>query len=377
MNEKHRLFSPFKAGKLSLKNRIVMAPCTRSRAIDNLPNESIARYYAQRASAGLIISECISPSADGLTYPRIPGIFNQDQINGWQQVTEHVHNYGGLIFAQLNHFGRLGSSLSMPVKGRLVGVSDIAVKGKVWTDVAGLVNSETPTVLDGAGVKRVINDFAVAAKNCITAGFDGIEIHGANGYLIEQFLNPHVNNRSDEYGGTIENRCRFTIEVVTAIVKEIGASRVGIRFSPYSELCELENYNGVPETYAYLSEQMNKLSLCYIHLVNPLSEPLDNTNKANAIADVHKIIRNRFSGLLILNGNFNASTAQLAIDQDQAELISFGRLFIANPDLPLRLEKDLELNAPNPDTFYTADEIGLTDYKFYERDVHQLNPSKM
>ncbi|HEX8608509.1 MAG TPA: alkene reductase, partial [Pedobacter sp.] len=229
-----KLFQPFTLGALQLKNHVVMAPMTRSRALNNLPNDLMATYYKQRAGAGLIITEGTSPSPEGLGYPRIPGAFSDEQVEGWKLVTSAVHQAGSKIFLQLMHTGRVGHVANLPEGYQVVGLSDLKAEGEIFTDKEGMQEHSIPVALDAAGIENLIIDFTKAAENAIEAGFDGVELHGANGYILEQSLNPVVNNRSDEYGGSIENRARLTLQIVKTIAGAIGADKIGIRISPYS-----------------------------------------------------------------------------------------------------------------------------------------------
>ena len=370
MNEpmRHELFSPFVSDVLPLKNRIVMAPLTRSRAIGNLPNELITEYYRQRTSAGLIISESIIPSPNGLTYPRIPGIFNDEQTDAWKKVTDAVHVNGGKIFAQIMHPGRVGNVINLPDGARLISASPISADIDVWTDARGLVKSDTPEEMGEACIRQTIQEFAQAAQNAIRAGFDGVELHGANGYLLEQFLNPNTNVRRDSYGGSVEKRSKFVIDVVKAVADAIGKDKLGIRFSPYNIWAGMSHYYDINKTYAYLAKQMNVLGIAYIHVVDAVTRfSQEGDGLHEAITACFRDIRIHFSGLLILNGGFTRERALQAITSQRADLISFGIPFIANPDLPYRLEHNLELAEADRATFYTATEKGFTDYPVYNK----------
>ncbi|HEX8547081.1 MAG TPA: alkene reductase, partial [Cytophagaceae bacterium] len=262
------IFSPFTMAGLHLTNRIVLAPMTRSRAIGNIPNELMATYYAQRATAGLIISEGVSPSPNGLGYSRIPGIFNQDHIEGWKKVTQAVHEKGGKIFVQLMHTGRVGHQLNLPEGAEVLAPSAVAAKGEMWTDTQNMQVQPVPRAMTLDEVRTAIREFVDAARNAIEAGFDGVELHGANGYLIEQFINPGTNTRNDEYGGSIENRSRFALEVAQGVADAIGKEKVGIRFSPFNGFNDMPAYEQVTETYDYLSKELDKIGILYIHTVN-------------------------------------------------------------------------------------------------------------
>jgi len=363
---KSKLFRPFEKNGLSLKNRVIMAPLTRSRAIDNLANDWIAEYYCQRASAGLIISETISPSPNGLSYPRIPGLFSEEQIHSWKKVTNVIHESNGKIYAQLNHPGRVGSTINLPVGAKLVAPSAIAADIMVYSDIQGPVKASKPESFTSIGIKQAINEFVTAARNALEAGFDGVELHGGNGYLLEQFLNPHVNKRTDQYGGNIENRCRFIVEMTEAVAAEIGRDNLGIRFSPYNTQADMPHYEDIPETYAYLANEMNRIGLLYVHLIDTVTRlEQEGDEVRNAIDACFNVMRNTFNGIMIVNGGYTRERAIQAVESGAADLVSFGIPFISNPDLPYRLEHNLELAAADRATFYSATPQGFTDYSTY------------
>jgi N-ethylmaleimide reductase len=354
--ETNSLFHSFTFQGLELKNRIVMAPMTRSRAIGSVPNEIMADYYTQRTSAGLIISEGTAPSANGIGYARTPGIYNQEQIEGWKQITTKVHDNGGKIFLQLMHVGRIAHPENQQSGARIIGPSAIAANYKMWTDTQGLQPLPVPEEATLADLEEIKKEFAKAASNAIKAGFDGVELHGANGYLLEQFLNPHANQRTDQYGGSIENRSRFVLEITDAVISAIGKEKVGIRFSPYSTFNDLPHYDEIFETYDYLTEQINQRGILYIHLVDYAALATEEGR------DLVKRSREIFSSILIRNGGYNKERAQEVLENGEADLISFGTPFISNPDFPERIKKGVALNAPLPDFFYTPGEKGYIDY---------------
>lgn len=354
------LFAPLSLNGLELKNRIVMAPMTRSRAINNIPNDLMAEYYAQRASAGLIITEGTSPSPNGIGYPRIPGIYSDDQIEGWKKTTKAVHEKGGKIFIQFMHCGRIANHYNLPEGAKIVAPSAISAEGDMFVDTKGLLKTDTPEALDINDLNKTIAEFATAAKNAIAAGFDGVELHSANGYLLEQFLNPHANTRVDNYGGSIESRARFVLEVTQAVVNAIGADKVGIRFSPYNDFNTMPAYDEVYETYEYLAKEINKIGIAYIHLLDGAAR------KSQKGIELISAIRGYFNGTLILNSGYDKVKATAAIQSREADLISFGTSFIGNPDLPYRFENDFYLTQADDSTFYTADEKGYTDYPTYK-----------
>lgn len=352
-----KLLMPFEKGSLKLKNHLVMAPMTRSRAIGNLPNELMAKYYAQRSGAGLIVTEGTSPSPEGLGYPRIPGIYSEEQIAGWKKVTDAVHQNGSKIFLQLMHTGRISNVANLPDGIQPVGPSAIKAAGEIFTDSLGMQEHSVPVALGLDGITDVIDDFVKASKNAILAGFDGVELHGANGYLLEQFLNPNVNNRTDLYGDSLINRSRLTLEITEAIAAAIGPHKVGIRFSPFSQLSDQGAYDTeeVHQTYIYLSSELDKLGIGYIHLsTNP-----DIPEKT------YKAIRKVFSNTIIICNGLTPETAEEKLLDNSTDLVAFGRGFLANPDFVKRIEKNAPLNDVDFGTLYTPDEIGYTDYPFY------------
>lgn len=349
-----KLLSPFKKEALALKNHMVMAPMTRSRAIGNIPNKLMQEYYGQRSGAGLIITEGTAPVPEGLGYPRIPGIYSMEQIQGWKLITEKVHQNGSRIFVQLMHTGRIGHVDNLPENLELAGPSDITAAGQIFTDSLGMQDHSKPAALSTAGVQNVIKGFVKASENAIEAGFDGVELHAANGYLLEQFLNPNVNNRSDQYGGSMENRARFILDIASQIADTIGKERIGIRFSPFSSLGDLAPYDEkeVQQTYFYLAEALNEIGIAYLHIgLNP--QISDETLKT---------IRANFSGTIILCNGFTAESGEAALQAGKSDLIAFGRAFLANPDYVQRIEQDTPLNEVDFTTLYTAAAKGYTDY---------------
>lgn len=351
------LFSPATVAGLRLQNRIVMAPMTRNRATGNVPNALMTEYYAQRASAGLVITEGTSPSPNGLGYPRIPGLFSAAQVEGWKSVTEAVHAKGAKIFAQLMHTGRIAHPKNLPAGARVVAPSAIAAAGEIHTDTAGPQPLPVPHEMSLDEIAGTREEFVHAAKNAMAAGFDGIELHAANGYLLEQFIRPTSNQRTDAYGGPIENRARFVLEVARATAEAIGASRVGIRLSPYGVFNDMPPYAEMDPDYTYLAGQLGKLDLAYLHIVDHSA-----MGAPEVPEHVKQAMREAFMGPVILVGGYDAQRALADLDAGKAELIAVGRSFLANPDLPARWRKGLPLNAPDFDTFYTPGEKGYTDY---------------
>lgn len=354
---KNLLFSEFKLGNISLKNRIVMAPMTRSRAIGNVPNDLMALYYGQRAGAGLIITEGTAPSPNGLGYSRIPGLFNKEQVEGWKKVTSAVHEKGGKIFVQLMHTGRVSHPLNMPGNAKVIAPSAIGLKGNIWTDQKELQPYPVPQEMTIDDIKYAIEEYVTSARLAVEAGFDGVELHGANGYLIEQFINPTANQRTDEYGGSPENRIRFALEIAEKVVKAIGKERVGIRVSPYSAAGDMAVYDTLEETYALLAEKLGGLGLVYIHVVD------HSAMGAPAVSNsVKQLIHDRFNGNIILSGGYGAEHAEKDLEENKGNLIAFGRPFISNPNLVEKLKTGAKLNNADMDTFYTPGEKGYTDY---------------
>ena len=346
------LFTPYRLGPFELRNRIVMAPMTRSRALGNLPNKLMAEYYSQRAAAGLIITEGVAPSPNALGYARIPGLFSPEQVRAWRATTEAVHAQGGRIFAQLMHVGRVAHVDNLPPHARVLAPSAVAAVSNMWTDTTGGVQPmSTPEEMSQADCRTTIDEFAQAARNAIEAGFDGVELHGANGYLLEQFLHPHSNRRRDGYGGSVEKRARFVLEVVRASVDAIGPERVGIRLSPYSTFNDLPAHDEVQAQYATLANGLT--DLLYVHLVQAADQAFPATADA---------IREAYRGPIILNGGLDRARAEASLAERKADLVAFGRPFIANPDFVERLEKGMALAEPHPSTFYTPGPEGYVDY---------------
>jgi N-ethylmaleimide reductase len=354
------LFSPVKLGATSLPNRIVMAPMTRLRAIDSIPNALMADYYSQRASAGLIITECtmISPLSNG--YMNCPGIYLPEQVEGWQQVTQAVHQAGGRIFLQLWHAGRIAHSSLLGGK-QPVAPSVIAPVGELHTP-NGKVAIEAPRALERREIDEIVEQFRSGAENAKAAGFDGVELHGAFGYLIDQFLQDGSNHRTDDYGGSVENRARFLLDVVAAVADVWGADRVGIKLSPSNTFYSMVDSN--PQTtFRYVLEALNPIGLAYVHLMEPNETDLQNRAVLNPVTP---LFRPLYQGTLITNGNYTQEAANIALTNGQADLVSFGKLFLANPDLIERFERNAPFNQPDPNTFYSSGQQGYTDYPFLE-----------
>jgi len=352
------LFAPTTLGALSLKNRIVMAPMTRSRAgAGGVPTGLAAEYYAQRAGAGLIVTEGTSPSPDGLGYARIPGIWSREQVGGWKLVADAVHARGGRIFVQLMHTGRVGHPLNLPAGAEVLAPSAVAAPGEMYTDAEGMRPFPVPRAMTGPEVRRAVEEFARAARNAVEAGLDGVEIHGANGYLVEQFLSPHTNQRTDEWGGSIENRLRFALEVARAVASAIGGGRVGMRLSPHGVNAGMKPYPEVDETYAELVRRLVPSGIQCLHLVDHSAMGAPPVPEA-----LKRALRRGWPRTLVVSGGFDRARAEAALREGAGDLVAFGRPFIANPDLVERLERGLPLAAPDPATFYTPGPKGYVDY---------------
>jgi len=349
------LFTPYRLGSLELKNRVIMAPMTRNRATNNLPNALMAEYYSQRSEAGLIIAEGTSPSRNGLGYSRIPGIYTSEQIRGWKKITSSVHSRGGRIFLQLMHTGRVGHYGNLPPGATLLAPSAVKLETtSIQVDGKGNLKASPAREMSMADIQLTIEEHIQAARNAIDAGFDGVEILAANGYLVDQFLNPHTNLRTDEYGGSIENRSRFLLDIVHGVAQAIGSERVGVRMSPFSTSNEMSHYPEAEATYDYVSKALNALEVIYLHVV---TETLP--------ASLRLTLRRNFDNALIFAGEYNAETASLAL-AEEPDLIAFGRPFVANPDLVDRLRKRLPYNQLKFDLFYSSGSGGYTDYPIFE-----------
>jgi len=351
------LFSTTTLGSLTLQNRLVMAPMTRNRSNGNLPNDLVVEYYAQRGTAGLIITEGTTPSPNGLGYARIPGIFSAAQVAEWKRVTDAVHAQGAKVFMQFMHTGRIGHELNLPAGARLLAPSAVAAAGVIHTDAEGMKPHPVPQAMTEADIAATVGEYVQAAKNALAAGCDGVELHGANGYLLEQFIRPNSNQRTDRYGGPIENRARFVLEVTDAVIEAIGKDKVGIRLSPFGVFNDMPVYDAMETDYRYLAEQLNLRGLVYIHLVDhsPMGAP-------PVPESIKAMFRSVFKGSLILVGGYDAARAESDLAAGKCDLIAVGRPFIANPDLPARWKSGAALNAPDFATFYTPGAKGYTDY---------------
>jgi N-ethylmaleimide reductase len=351
------LFTPTTLGKLQLKNRIVMAPMTRSRATGNVPGDLMEKYYALRADAGLLITEGTSPSANGLGYARIPGLFSEEQVQGWKRVNDAVQAKGGRTFVQLMHTGRVSHSANMPSGSKIIAPSALALTGEMWTDSNGMQPYPVPSEMTEEDIASAITEYAQAAKNAIAAGFDGVELHAANGYLIDQFLNTATNQRTDQWGGSVENRIRFAVAVAKASAAAIGAERIGMRISPYGAFNGTAADAKMDALYLRLVEELNGIGLVYIHVVDHSS-----MGAPEVSPELKQKIRVNFKGKYILSGGYDAARANTDLDAQKGDLVAFGRPFISNPDLVSKLQSGAELTTPDMATFYTPGEKGYTDY---------------
>jgi N-ethylmaleimide reductase len=352
------LFAPATLGSLSLKNHLVMAPMTRSRAVEgSTPNALMAEYYAQRADAGLLITEGTSPSPNGTGYPRIPGLWSGGQVAGWRLVTDAVHARGGRIFVQLMHTGRVGHPLNLPAGGEVLAPSAVAAPGEMYTDDKGMQPHPTPRAMTEAEVLHAIEEYVTASRNAIAAGFDGVELHGANGYLMEQFISPDTNRRIDAWGGSVEKRLGFVLEVARRTAAAIGGERVGIRLSPHGVNAGMVAYPEIDETYRKLVAALGPTGIQYVHLVDHSS-----MGAPPIPADLERALRKAWPRTFILAGGFDRESAEAALREGRCDLVAFGRAFLANPDLIRRLKRGLALNAPDFSTFYTPGSMGYTDY---------------
>ncbi|MEI7456257.1 MAG: alkene reductase [Nitrosomonadales bacterium] len=351
------LFTPITLGPLQLPNRIAMAPMTRCRAIGSVPNALMEAYYRNRADAGLLISEGISPSVNGLGYARQPGLFSSEQIAGWQRVNQGVHQAGGHIYVQLMHTGRVSHPANMQEGSKILAPSALAAPGEMWTDTSGMQPYPVPSAMTEAEIEQTIAEYVQGAKNAREAGFDGVEIHAANGYMIDQFLNTATNQRTDNWGGSIANRIRFAVEIAKRTAAAIGADRVGMRISPYGVFNGTAPDAEMDALYLALIEELNRIGLVYIHIVDHSAMGAPEVSPTLKAA-----IRANFKGRYILSGGYDLARANSDLDAGRGDLVAFGRPFISNPDLVTKLRTGAELTAADFSTFYTPGEKGYSDY---------------
>lgn len=348
------LLRPYELGPLALKNRVLMAPMTRSRAASgNVPGPSAATYYAQRATAGLIVAEASQVSPEGVGYVGTPGIHTGEQAQGWRHVTDAVHAAGGLIFLQLWHVGRISHVSLQPGRQAPVAPSAIAARGETFTP-EGKLPFSPPRALDTGEIAGVVGQFAHGARLASEAGFDGVELHGANGYLIDQFLRDGSNHRTDAYGGPVENRARFLLEVTDAVIKVWGRERVGVRLSPVGAYNDMADSDPAA-TFSYAARELSAHRIGYLHVVEPVGGPASGPR-------LSPLLREHFRGTFVANGGYDATSAHEVITRGEADLVSFGASFLANPDLPERFRRGASLNAPDAATFYAGGDRGYLDY---------------
>ncbi|GGC64970.1 alkene reductase [Chelatococcus reniformis] len=356
-----RLFEPIEVGAWTLRNRMAMAPLTRSRAdSEGLPSDLHATYYGQRAGAGLIVAEATQISPEGQGYLRTPGIYSEAQIGAWRRVTDAVHRGGGTIVLQLWHVGRIAHPANRIVAAPPVGPSPIAAAGTIFTP-DGLVPFPTPRALATDVCARVADDYAAAARNALRAGFDGVEIHGANGYLLDAFLHDGSNRRDDRYGGSVENRTRLLVEVVEAVAAAIGADRTGARLSPFGSFNDASDSDPAA-LFDHVIRRLDRLDIAYLHVIKPEVSGDRSAGPDGSVVDVPRFARQRFAGRLIVAGGYDKAAAERELAAGTADLVAFGRAFIANPDLPERLKVGAALTAADRTTFYTPGPKGYIDY---------------
>ena len=357
------LFTPLQLGAVHTSNRIYLAPLTRCRAESgNVPCDLNAEYYRQRASGGLLIAEATSVSPLGYGYPNTPGIFNDAHVAGWKKVTNAVHEAGGLIFLQLWHVGRVSHPIFQPSGGTPIAPSAVKPKGQVFTGTE-MADYVTPRALEREEIPGIIAEYAHGAAAAKAAGFDGVEIHNANGYLLDQFLRDSTNLRTDEYGGSVENRARLTMEVTEAVVSVWGADRVGIRFSPGGVFNDMHDSNPL-HTFGYVLEQLSPLQLAYAHVTGVTAQDVAH----GAVEGIGpRELRPKYKGNLIANGGFTLESGNQALKEGWADAVAFGVPFLANPDLPERLRAGAPLNEADPSTFYASGAKGYTDYPFLQK----------
>ncbi|HEY9897927.1 MAG TPA: alkene reductase [Pantanalinema sp.] len=357
------MFTPVTIGALALKNRIVMAPMTRSRVeADARPGALEATYYAQRASAGLIITEGTAPCASGLGYSRTPGIYTPEQIASWRAVVEAVHARGGAIVLQIMHVGRVAHPLNQPEGAEIVAPSAIAARAKVYTEQAGMQEMAVPRALRTDEIPEVVATFAQATRNAREAGFDGVELHATSGYLPHQFLSTNSNQRTDAYGGSPQNRARFVLEAIDAMIEAWSADRVGIKVSPGQGFNDMVDETA-RETYGYLADELSMRRLAYLHVTRQAQfSPEDQA------FDSFAELRRRFKGPLLVNGGLSKAEAEALLENRQADFFSFGAAYIANPDLVERLAADRPLAVSDRSTHYAGGATGYIDYPTYEEE---------
>ncbi|XP_038683784.1 putative 12-oxophytodienoate reductase 11 [Tripterygium wilfordii] len=358
------LLTPYKMGNFNLSHRIVLAPLTRQRSYDNVPQPHAILYYSQRTTkGGLLICEATGVSDTAQGYPFTPGIWTKEQVEAWKPIVNAVHAKGGIFFCQIWHVGRVSNTGFQPNGQAPISSTNKPLHPQPSQNGVDFDRFTPPRRLRTDEIPSIINDFRIAARNAIEAGFDGVEVHGAHGYLIDQFLKDTVNDRTDQYGGSLENRCRFALELVDAVTNEIGADKVGIRLSPFADYMESGDSN--PEALGlYMVQALNKRGILYVHMVEPRMKTAGETDEYP-----HGLVpmRKAFNGTFISAGGFDREEGNKAVAEDHTDLIAYGRLFLSNPDLPRRFELVSPLNKYDRNTFYTPDPVvGYTDYPFLE-----------
>ncbi|KAJ7949721.1 12-oxophytodienoate reductase [Quillaja saponaria] len=358
------LLTPYKMGNFNLSHRVVLAPLTRQRSYGNVPQSHAILYYSQRTSkGGLLISEATGVSDTAQGYPDTPGIWTKEQVEAWKPIVDAVHAKGGVFLCQIWHAGRVSNTGYQPNGQAPISSTDKPLSPRISSNGIDVAQFSPPRRLRTDEIPLIVNDFRLAARNAIEAGFDGVEIHGAHGYLIDQFLKDKVNDRTDNYGGSLENRSRFALEIVEAVANEIGAERVGIRLSPFADYSEAGDSNPKP-LGLYLAESLNKYDIAYCHMVEPRMKTV-----AEKVECPHSLqpMRKAFKNTFLVAGGYDREDGNKAIVENRADLVVYGRIFLANPDLPRRFELNGPLNKYNRETFYTSDPvIGYTDYPFLE-----------
>jgi N-ethylmaleimide reductase len=363
MSGKEIMFTPVNLGSIQLKNRLVMAPLTRMRAVaGDVPNPLAKTYYAQRASAGLIITEATQISALGKGYPATPGIYSPEQTAAWKEIVDAVHAKGGVIVAQLWHVGRISHSSLHPEEGVPEAPSAIAAAGQTYGADWKLHDYEVPKAMSLEDIARLLREFEIAAQNAKAAGFDGIEIHSANGYLLDQFLQDKTNQRNDQYGGSIENRLRLLGEVIEVVSKVFTSDRVGVRLSPYGTFNDMSDSDPVALFTAAI-EKLNAYGLAYVHMIEPRATSAGGGEQVNEDAPItSELFRKAYQGKFITAGGYDQAMGEKVLEEGMADAVAYGRLYISNPDLAERFEKNAPLNPYNRATFYGGNEVGYTDY---------------
>ncbi|CAI9755962.1 unnamed protein product [Fraxinus pennsylvanica] len=358
------LLTPYKMGKFQLSHRIVLAPLTRQRSYNNVPQPHAILYYSQRTTeGGFLLTEATGVSDTAQGYPDTPGIWTKEQVEAWKPIVDAVHAKGGIFFCQIWHVGRVSNTGFQPNGQAPISSTDKGLAPQVRANGVDVEQFSPPRRLRTDEIPQIVNDFRLAARNAIEAGFDGVEIHGAHGYLIDQFFKDRVNDRTDRYGGSLENRCRLALEIVEAVTKEVGAYRVGIRLSPFADFMEAGDSN--PKALGlYMAEVLNKYGILYCHMVEPRMRTFMETMECH---DSLVPMRKAFKGTFIAAGGYDREDGNKAVAENRADLVAFGRFFLANPDLPKRFALNAPLNHYNRNTFYVPDPVvGYTDYPFLE-----------